>query len=580
MMEMSEIAEERARQFGKPTRAWVDLRGISSPSKTASTTGEDWELVQTSSDLPGGDQSLSSLVLVLPMRLSAKDSSLIQECAKIAQRSLSCHVCAVTSFHAHFADGDTLETEAFVQEQFEALENCRLTILRTGHILSEESSSLNRLAAWHPLAASRFRSCFLTPDEFYAVVNSLVGKGQGAKQKTITLLGKNRHLREVLLEMSHSQRPKGLQTGLAMVLNLLLVGWLIGVVYGLIARFSKPWRIWQCHTLEPQSVAELMALYNPYNYQHVALAGYNTGVVHFGWEFPSKTVVKTIGTGRRLRIDDLTLQVDAGKTLKEVLGALREADRELYVVPNYSYISMGTIFFVPVHGSGSEVSVLGDTVESALIYDPLGDQFLNVKRGDSLFGKFMYNTQSHALVLRLKLRVRPKSRYFVRKEIRQSPSAQEVWSAFLDREASNIELRKSKAADEKVEISKYYTSSGEHEEVLEVPKDTIGKLWDRLEENPVTSYLFHEMVKRLGFHVELFLNEDEFPVFWDVHLKLPLSKIQLRYVRSDGLPHSPVGERDCISADIFMKRSKSAEFLAFMKERLPDAKYNPGKHSM
>ena len=524
-------------------------------------------------------QFLQSLVLILSQPWSAEDRKLIQQCASTAEKNPGCRVCVVSSFRAHFEDAQTLQAEEFVLQCFKTTHS-QLTILRTGHVLSEGPQALDRWAAWYPLVSSRFRSCFLERDSLDNATKQVTNDKQRASNRTLTLLGENRSLREVLRARKKPGPPAALQTGVAKLLSFLLVGWLIGFVYGVIARFNRSWQAWQFDTLEPKSTAELLELYNPLNYQNVALAGYNTGVVHFGWQHPGKTVVKTVGTGRRVRVADRTVQADAGITLKQVNAALREAERELYVLPNYSYISMGTIFFVPVHGSGSEVSTLGDTIEEALLYDPLGDELLRVKRGEPLFGKFMYNTASHALVLRVKLRVRPQSRYFVRKEIKNAPSAQEVWQVFLDQEASNIELRKSKAADAEVEISKYYTSTEGEREVMEVPKDTIGKLWDRLEENPITSYLFHMMVKKLGFHVELFLNEDEFPVFWDAHRGLPLSKIQLRYVRHDGLPHSPVGERDCISADIFMKRKESAEFLAFMKERLPNAKYNPGKHSM
>jgi hypothetical protein len=87
-------------------------------------------------------------------------------------------------------------------------------------------------------------------------------------------------------------------------------------------------------------------------------------------------------------------------------------------------------------------------------------------------------------------------------------------------------------------------------------------------------------VRRFGYHVELFLDEHEFGIFWQAHQQLPLIKIQLRFVRRDGLPHSPIGDRDCISADLFMRRSSSARFLRFMRSQLPHARYNPGKHSL
>jgi hypothetical protein len=57
-------------------------------------------------------------------------------------------------------------------------------------------------------------------------------------------------------------------------------------------------------------------------------------------------------------------------------------------------------------------------------------------------------------------------------------------------------------------------------------------------------------------------------------------KLQLRLVKRDGLSHSPFGDCDRISVDIFLKRRHSATFLSFMKDHLPHARYNPGKHSV
>src|SRR5262245_33449296 len=96
--------------------------------------------------------------------------------------------------------------------------------------------------------------------------------------------------------------------------------------------------------LKPASNAELLSIYNPLSIQNVALAGYNTGVDHFGWSFPGRTVVKTVGAGRVMRMRGESLVVDAGVTLKRTIEFLSHAGRELLVVPNYSYIGMGTAF--------------------------------------------------------------------------------------------------------------------------------------------------------------------------------------------------------------------------------------------
>ena len=579
---MAVVSDSENRHTTRPAARsmtwWVDLIGA-----IGSTTelGDRATLLTDSQALV--PQAGDSVVVLLPQQLSPSEWEQLRQVAERVKSHDCLRVCLLSSFAAHLQDPQILETESQLTRLFDPTNQRRLTVLRSGRLIGCQNgakSQLKRLVPWAPLVSSSYRSCFVEVDELVAKIGQLLDEAYWPINRTVTLLGKNRELREVLEEQSQRSPKSSTKRFAAQVLRLLLVGKMASALHSLGCRFWPQWEAWRLTTLQPRSSAELLTLYNSTNYDHVALAGNNTGVVHFGWNYPGKTVVKTIASGSRVRIADNTLEVDAGITLKQVNAELDAADRELYVLPNYSYISMGTIFMVPVHGSGSEVSVLGETIEQALLYDPRLGRILRVRRDQPEFGEYMYNPRSDALVLRLWLRIRPKSRYFVTKETNTAPSAADVWQVFLDREASNIELRKSRAGDEEVEICKYYASSEGRSDTMEVPKDTIGRLWDRLEENPISSYLFHTMVKKFGFHVELFLDEDEFPVFWDAHRKLPLSKIQLRYVRGDGLPHSPVGNRDCISADIFMKRNDSEQFLTFMKEHLPNAKYNPGKHSM
>jgi hypothetical protein len=281
-----------------------------------------------------------------------------------------------------------------------------------------------------------------------------------------------------------------------------------------------------------------------------------------------------------VRIGETTVTVDAGVLLKRVREELAGRGKELYVVPNYSYISMGTTFIVPIHGSGSEVSTLGDTIDQALVFDPASNRIVRIRRGEERFARLMYNPQSGVLVLRLRFRIRDKSRYFVKRSRLDAPGPSDIWRTLSDGEASNVELRKSRAADASVEVSRYFSTASDDPQMLEVPRDSIGRLWDRFEENPVSSWLFHTFVRKFGFHVELFLDRREFDTFWQSHATLPLSKLQLRLVKRDGLPHSPFGDADRISVDVFMRRRSRARFLSFMKERLPHARYNPGKHSL
>jgi hypothetical protein len=490
-------------------------------------------------------------------------------------------ICVVSSFTVHFDDAALLAVERRIVERFEQT-SAQLTILRTGHLLTSNSplvSSLRRFAPLHPLAPRRLRSCFLDPGELFAAIQDVLAKKPGRRVCVLTLLGQNMRLRNILETKVPSGPIPAFVTVMAYLLAWLGLGQLVGLAFLIAARACPRLRTWQFDTLTLGGAAELLTLVNPYNRRHVAIAGYNTGVVHFGWQWPGKTVVKTVGSGHQVRLRRDSVVVDAGVTLKRTAEMLRQAGRELCVTPNYSYISMGTTFFVPVHGSACEVSTLGETINKIWLYDPCFDRLMVLRRDDPRFAEAMYNPSSGLLALRLELRVQPKRHFVVDHSALDSPTAAEMWRLLAERSAANIEVRKARASARQVDVYRYYPASPTDGAALDAAQDAVGRIWDRLEENAVTSFTFHALIRRFGFHVELFLDEQEFGVFWDAHTRLPLSKIQLRFIRRDNLPHSPCGRRDCISADLFMLRAKSAAFLNFVHEQLPHARFNPGKHS-
>jgi len=547
-------------------------------ARAASMTWDEFFAIESVPQRPA-----DRLVIFLPLRSTPEAMRVIERCVTLASRCGVRHACVVTSFEVLFdPDEGVSEWEELVQAKLNAVIES-VVVIRAGHIVSPARgipSSYSRLAPFHQLVPSAITSVFLESDELYAAIDALTLPTLSARRRRWTLLGARRPLREVLAEYAPSSSWQRSLGWVARGLSWLPINWLAGLLFAALCRWFMRLRAWRLTTLSPTSVEDLLSLYNPLNRRHVALAGYNTGVTHFGWSYPGKTVVRTTSAGHLVRVRDKSVTVDAGVLLKRVVAELRARGKELYVVPNYSYISMGTTFMVPVHGSGSEVSTLGDTIEQALIYDPGEDRIRRIKRGDEWFDRWMYHPPSGILVLRLRLHIRDQSRYFVTTSQLDHPSPAEIWRTFADPLAANIELRKTRAADSFVEVRKYHTTPSHHPGSLEIPRDSIGRLWDRLEEHRVTSWLFHTYVRTCGFHVELFLNEREFDIFWRAHAALPLSKIQLRFVNRDGFSNSPCGDADRISVDIFLKRRHSGVFLSFMKEHLPDARFNPGKHSM
>jgi hypothetical protein len=131
-----------------------------------------------------------------------------------------------------------------------------------------------------------------------------------------------------------------------------------------------------------------------------------------------------------------------------------------------------------------------------------------------------------------------------------------------------------------VTVCKYYNgpcaTSGT---ALELPRDALGRLWDRLEENPISSVLMHTLSRRLAWHTELFFAPGDFETFWRTRAQVPLRKIQLRYIRRDGMPHSPFRDEDSVSADLFLFRCDKPAFDAYLKRTFQRVRTNPGKHS-
>ena len=82
----------------------------------------------------------------------------------------------------------------------------------------------------------------------------------------------------------------------------------------------------------------------------------------------------------------------------------------------------------------------------------------------------------------------------------RKPAAPQHWSA--------LPIRKGKAAGDAVDVYQYYTDPTGDGAAVPVPRDALGQVWDRLEANPVTSFLFHWLTRQLAFHVEAFFTAE------------------------------------------------------------------------
>jgi hypothetical protein len=489
-------------------------------------------------------------------------------------------VAVVSTFRVHLGDRAATAAEDHVLARLKALRG-RVVLFRVGHILSPHSRAsawLRRLGFAYPLVPRRLRSCFVDGADLFAAIEN--ERRDADPHRPITMLGPNRPWRDVLREQPSKGVVSACLTGVCFVLSLLLLGRVAAVILDLLIRWRPSLARWNFDTLRPHSFDELLAVCNRYSYGHVKVVGYNNGVVHFGHRFPGKTVVSTVHCNRIVRAGGDVIKADCGATIRKATDLLAASGQELFVLPNYSYVCLGTAFFVPIHGSAADYSTVAETIVKALLYDPASDRFILASSDEPPFREHVYNLASHMLVLRLWIRVKPKTRYFVHRENLEHAGSDQLLAALQESKATNVEIRKASASSGKVQVSKYYRAASETSAaVLEVPRDSLGRLWDRLEENAITSFLMHALTRRLAWHVELFFTADEFATFWMTHASLPLKKIQLRYIRRDGLPHSPFREYDCVSADMFMFRWSRRKFEAYLQRTFTVVRSNPGKHS-
>ncbi len=527
-----------------------------------------------------------AIVLFLNPWLSERDRRALDYLLQCSGQWGTEFIGVVSTFRAHLGDEGATEAEAHVLALAEGL-RARTVVFRPGHVVSHRSRAtvlLRRFGFLYPLVPRRLRSCCLDGDELFAAIEAerrgANDNSRSRRTRTYTLLGPNRPWRDVLAQHRATGLVSACLTAASALLALLLVGHLAALILTFLARRRPALRRWNFDTLRPRSIEELLALYNKYNYRRVKVVGYNNGVIHFGHRYPGRTVVSTVHCNRVAHAGADILKADCGTTVRRALDFLAGHGQELPVVPNYSYVCLGTAFFVPIHGSASDFSTVADTITRVVLYDPVSDRLIAANRDEPAFREYVFNLQADVLLLRLYVRVKPRSRYYIHRETLKYPASGELLSALLDGCAANVEIRKGSASSDTVTVARYYKDPGDTPSpVLELPRDALGRLWDRLEENPITSFVMHALTRYFAWHVELFFTAEEFATFWKGHRALPLRKLQFRYIRLDGMPHSPFREHDCVSVDLFMLRRHRRRFETYLKETFAVVRTNPGKHS-
>jgi len=531
---------------------------------------------------PSGDIQRFSLVIFLGRRLSDDDRTILDALAETAGARRLNRLILVGSSLVHFGDQQAMEAEAEALAHLGGLASSTL-IFRPSILLGPNSRASSRFRSFwwcYPLVPRRLTGCCVDANELFAAVEQELNARRPRSTRIYTLLGPNRPLRRMLKQNKDASLWQRCLVGVAALWGLLGIGQLFALIIQACARRMPLLRLWSSDTLYPSSIQELLTLYNPYNHRYIKIVGYNNGVVHFGHKYPARTIVSTARCNKVARLQGQVATFDCGVTLRQAIDTVSQAGKEFYVLPNYSYVSVGTCFFVPIHGSASDYSTLGETIEKIVLYCPREDRIMIARRDDPVFAKYLYNLDAEVLLLRISFRVKPKCQYYLKRTKLEKATSAALINAFHDASAANVEIRQPRVDESTVDVYRYYTAPPEMSGALAFPRDSLGRLWDRLEANHFLSVLFHFLMRRFGYHVELFFNAEEFRLFWETHASLPISKVQLRYIKQDGYPHSPFRNNDCISTDMFMLRRHRGAFEAYVKETFRAVQFNRGKHSM
>ena len=174
-------------------------------------------------------------------------------------------------------------------------------------------------------------------------------------RRTITVLGPNRpwHMRICCANIAAKASRPACLTGLCFLLALTLlpsamsprsssISWRAG------GRRSRHGTSTPCG--QNRSTSCSPSSQSVTTFCHVKVVGYNNGVVHFGHRYPGKTVVSTVLCNRIVRTRADVIKADCGATIRKATDFLAANGQELYVLPNYSYVCLGTAFFIPIHG--------------------------------------------------------------------------------------------------------------------------------------------------------------------------------------------------------------------------------------
>ena len=132
------------------------------------------EFLRSTPDIGSEHGQVSSLILFINSRLTARERRELDDILRIARRWQTRFVGIVSTFRVHLDDPDVAEVENYVLSRASDLP-ARVVVFRPGHVLSRHSSIsrfLERFAPFYPLIPERLSSCFIEGTEFFAAIEA------------------------------------------------------------------------------------------------------------------------------------------------------------------------------------------------------------------------------------------------------------------------------------------------------------------------------------------------------------------------------------------------------------------------
>lgn len=551
--------------FGNPVSRdyleWLKSRGDS--VKTLSMSDESAEISKLVIFIRGQLLNQIDVIIALVKTYGVKDVTIVSSC------------------QSYFTPENN-ELEKSLLHSLKEI-NTKAVIFRCGHIISDRSiakQNLQRFAFLYPLIPDYLRSCCVAGETVFQAI-STEQNSASPRSRIIALLGTNQPWQEFLQDNFADTPIQLVLRSFSLTLSFFAIGHLLALLLNWLIELKLVSQSWNLKTIKPKSLGELISLINKYNFKYVQVVGYNNSTNHFGSRNRGKTVISTVNCDRTIQTAANTIKVDCGVTVYQIQNFLAKKQQELRSIPNYSYVSMGTTFFVPIHGNSLESTIVADNITKVILYEPKQERFIVASRDTAAFQKYIFNPASGVVLLRLYVLVKPKDRYFLHKENLTNPSSQVLLAAFHNNTATNIDIRKSNAQSQDVCINKYYSQPSQETESEEfkLPRDGIGNLWDRLEQKPLISWLLlHAPNLYLFWNVEVFLSKSEFAQFWEAHSSLPILKIELRYKKQNPYLNSPFRESDRIAVDFIVLRKHRQAIKEYFESNFAPLYYHLGKH--